>query len=216
MISLELVDPRYYHLDTCFCPLAPGVAIYYPPAFDEYGQRALREVVDELIPWPSPRPGTSPATRSLSAARWSPTSAVRSCIASWNRAVTRRSPRRWASSSNRADRPSASPCDWTARKRPGGNTQRAKITTKTRRKGAYTGGIFVSCRSFVFYLSLYFAHRHAGFASFANGMPTNAARSNSMGMRPCFSTASWNSRSLSLPGPTISSCSARICRPPIR
>ncbi len=50
VISLELVDPRFYHLDTCFCPLAPGVAIYYPPAFDAYGQRALREVVDELIP----------------------------------------------------------------------------------------------------------------------------------------------------------------------
>ncbi len=50
MISLELVDPRYYHLDTCFCPLTPGMAIYYPPAFDDYGQRALREVVNELIP----------------------------------------------------------------------------------------------------------------------------------------------------------------------
>ena len=50
VISLELVDPRYYHLDTCFCPLAPGVAIYYPRAFDAYGQRALREVVEELIP----------------------------------------------------------------------------------------------------------------------------------------------------------------------
>jgi N-dimethylarginine dimethylaminohydrolase len=49
VISLELVDPRYYHLDTCFCPLAPGVAIYYPRAFDEYGQRALKEVVNELI-----------------------------------------------------------------------------------------------------------------------------------------------------------------------
>ena len=39
VIPVELVDPRYYHLDTCFCPLAPGVAIWYPPAFDRYGQR---------------------------------------------------------------------------------------------------------------------------------------------------------------------------------
>jgi N-dimethylarginine dimethylaminohydrolase len=46
--ALELVDP-YYHLDTCFCPLAPGRAIYYPPAFDEYGRRALLQAVDELI-----------------------------------------------------------------------------------------------------------------------------------------------------------------------
>jgi N-dimethylarginine dimethylaminohydrolase len=49
VIPLELVDPYYYHLDTCFCPLAPGVAIYYPPAFDDYGRRALEEAVPELI-----------------------------------------------------------------------------------------------------------------------------------------------------------------------
>ena len=50
VISLELVDPRYYHLDTCFCPLVPGAAIYYPQAFDSYGQRALRGVIAQLIP----------------------------------------------------------------------------------------------------------------------------------------------------------------------
>lgn len=50
VIPLELVDPYYYHVDTCFCPLAPGVAIYYPAAFDDYGRRALAEAIDELIP----------------------------------------------------------------------------------------------------------------------------------------------------------------------
>jgi N-dimethylarginine dimethylaminohydrolase len=50
VIPLELVDPYYYHLDTCFCPLAPGAALYYPPAFDEYGQKAVRELIPELIP----------------------------------------------------------------------------------------------------------------------------------------------------------------------
>ena len=49
VIPLELVDPYYYHLDTCFCPLAPGLAIYFPGAFDDYGRRALAELVDELI-----------------------------------------------------------------------------------------------------------------------------------------------------------------------
>jgi N-dimethylarginine dimethylaminohydrolase len=49
VIPLELVDPYYYHLDTCFCPLAPGLAIYYPGALDEYGRRALREAVSELV-----------------------------------------------------------------------------------------------------------------------------------------------------------------------
>ena len=49
VIPLELVDGYYYHLDTCFCPLAPGEAIYYPPAFDQYGRDALTNVVDQLI-----------------------------------------------------------------------------------------------------------------------------------------------------------------------
>ena len=45
-----MTSPRYYHLDTCFCPLAPGVAVYYPAAFDEYGRRALAEWIGDLIP----------------------------------------------------------------------------------------------------------------------------------------------------------------------
>ena len=49
VIPLELVDPYYYHLDTCFCPLAPGVAAYLPSAFDDYGRRALEESIDQLI-----------------------------------------------------------------------------------------------------------------------------------------------------------------------
>ena len=49
MIPLELVDPYYYHLDTCFCPLSPGQAIYYPAAFDDYGRQALRAQCHELI-----------------------------------------------------------------------------------------------------------------------------------------------------------------------
>jgi N-dimethylarginine dimethylaminohydrolase len=49
VIPVELVDARYYHLDTCFCPLADGEAIWYPLAFDEYGQRAIRAHVKSLI-----------------------------------------------------------------------------------------------------------------------------------------------------------------------
>ena len=41
VIPVELVDPYYYHLDTCFCPLATGKALYFPPAFDQYGRDAL-------------------------------------------------------------------------------------------------------------------------------------------------------------------------------
>src|SRR5262245_53117562 len=49
VIPLELVDPYYYHLDTCFCPLSAGQAIYFPTAFDEYGRMALAAHVPELI-----------------------------------------------------------------------------------------------------------------------------------------------------------------------
>ncbi len=33
--SLHLVDPRFYHLDTCFAPLSGGHALYFPGAFDK-------------------------------------------------------------------------------------------------------------------------------------------------------------------------------------
>jgi N-dimethylarginine dimethylaminohydrolase len=50
VLPLELVSPHFYHLDTCFCPLAPGEAIYYPAAFDTYGQRVLQAHVPRLLP----------------------------------------------------------------------------------------------------------------------------------------------------------------------
>jgi N-dimethylarginine dimethylaminohydrolase len=50
VIPLQLVDDRYYHLDTCFCPLNRETAIYYPPAFDEYARRVLVESIPRLIP----------------------------------------------------------------------------------------------------------------------------------------------------------------------
>ena len=49
VLPLELIDPRFYHLDTCFCPLAPDLALYYPGAFDEYGRSVLRDRIPHLI-----------------------------------------------------------------------------------------------------------------------------------------------------------------------
>ncbi len=34
VVPLRLVDERFYHLDTCFCPLPGGRVFYYPDAFD--------------------------------------------------------------------------------------------------------------------------------------------------------------------------------------
>lgn len=48
-LPVQLVDDRYYHLDTCFCPLRPGLAIWYPPAFDEYAQTSLTARIPTLI-----------------------------------------------------------------------------------------------------------------------------------------------------------------------
>ena len=41
VLSLRLMDERFYHLDTCFCPLAGGYLLYYPPAFDSYSNRLI-------------------------------------------------------------------------------------------------------------------------------------------------------------------------------
>ncbi|PZO50914.1 MAG: TIGR00300 family protein [Phormidesmis priestleyi] len=41
VLSLRLVDQRFYHLDTCFCPLTDGYLMYYPPAFDAYSNRLI-------------------------------------------------------------------------------------------------------------------------------------------------------------------------------
>lgn len=49
VIPLELVAPHYYHLDTCFCPVRPGLAIWFPGAFDDYGRRVVTELVPERI-----------------------------------------------------------------------------------------------------------------------------------------------------------------------
>ena len=48
-LSLELSDPRFYHLDTCFCLLSGGEVLYYPPAFTEAGRAQIRAVVGERL-----------------------------------------------------------------------------------------------------------------------------------------------------------------------
>ncbi|MDB5433808.1 MAG: amidinotransferase [Phenylobacterium sp.] len=47
VVGLELASDRFYHLDTCFCPLAGGKVLYYPAAFTPAAQAAIRERVPE-------------------------------------------------------------------------------------------------------------------------------------------------------------------------
>jgi len=49
VLSLRLVDPRFYHLDTALAVLADGVAAYYPPAFDDASRATLAGLFAELI-----------------------------------------------------------------------------------------------------------------------------------------------------------------------
>jgi ornithine--oxo-acid transaminase len=41
--GLDLIDPRFYHLDTCFAPLENGSLLYYPPAFDAESLARIEE-----------------------------------------------------------------------------------------------------------------------------------------------------------------------------
>jgi N-dimethylarginine dimethylaminohydrolase len=49
VISLRLVDPRFYHLDTALVVLDPETAAYYPAAFDDAAKAALAAHFTELI-----------------------------------------------------------------------------------------------------------------------------------------------------------------------
>jgi len=41
VVSLRLTDQRFYHLDTCFCPLSAESVVYYPAAFDSYARQVI-------------------------------------------------------------------------------------------------------------------------------------------------------------------------------
>jgi N-dimethylarginine dimethylaminohydrolase len=47
VVPLELASDRFYHLDTCFCPLAGGKVLYYPPAFTPTARAEIRARVPE-------------------------------------------------------------------------------------------------------------------------------------------------------------------------
>jgi len=48
--ALTLVDPRWYHLDTCFCPLPRyGQIMWYPAAFSRESQELIRKSFDISI-----------------------------------------------------------------------------------------------------------------------------------------------------------------------
>jgi len=52
IVSIRLTDPRFYHIDTCFCPLSGGFLLYYPEAFDADSLQAIKKRIPpkRLIP----------------------------------------------------------------------------------------------------------------------------------------------------------------------
>jgi len=50
VLPLELVDRRFYHLDTCFCPLNAQTALWFPHAFDRYGRKVIETYVRDPVP----------------------------------------------------------------------------------------------------------------------------------------------------------------------
>lgn len=52
VVSLELVDPRFYHLDTCFCPLNAQTVMFAPQAFSPSSATTIRRLVPHVIEVP--------------------------------------------------------------------------------------------------------------------------------------------------------------------
>ena len=52
VVAVELVDPRYYHLDTCFCPLDRDTVLFAPAAFSPESQERVRHLARRVIEVP--------------------------------------------------------------------------------------------------------------------------------------------------------------------
>lgn len=51
--ALTLIDPRWYHLDTAFCPLTDGYVIAYKKAFSAEGVTAIQHKFGDKVIWVS-------------------------------------------------------------------------------------------------------------------------------------------------------------------
>lgn len=50
VIDLKMVDPFYYHLDTCFLPIDDETVIINPSSFDEAGREKISDYFTNIIP----------------------------------------------------------------------------------------------------------------------------------------------------------------------
>lgn len=47
VIPLKLIDNRFYHLDTCLCPLSEGYLMYFPGALDNESNKLIEDHVPQ-------------------------------------------------------------------------------------------------------------------------------------------------------------------------
>ncbi|KAH7718871.1 Amidinotransferase [Aphelenchoides avenae] len=48
-IFCDLAHPKFYHLDTCLCPVGDRSALWYPPAFSKETQDKIKEALPDAI-----------------------------------------------------------------------------------------------------------------------------------------------------------------------
>ena len=48
ILAVNLIDSRFYHLDTCFCPLENGLGLWYRKAFDHKSQEKILNHMEML------------------------------------------------------------------------------------------------------------------------------------------------------------------------
>ena len=70
VVSLQLVDPRFYHLDTALSVLDDTTIAYYPPAFTEISRARLETLFPEAIVVESADAYVLASMRSRMAATW--------------------------------------------------------------------------------------------------------------------------------------------------
>lgn len=49
VVDFELINPYYYHLDTCFAPLSDSLVVINPRSFTEAGLKKIRSCFDAVI-----------------------------------------------------------------------------------------------------------------------------------------------------------------------
>jgi N-dimethylarginine dimethylaminohydrolase len=49
VVRLELTNPRFYHLDTCFCPVDENTVLLYPPALSPQSLETVRRIVPRAL-----------------------------------------------------------------------------------------------------------------------------------------------------------------------